>query len=745
MGKSSLKAKYQVLILAYFLIPAFLPNLGALDSNIPKFLAISLLNCVSFIVMVLDPEFRPSRNKSAGILFSPLGIAYGAFILISLLSLIQAINPVESLLRMSQIGTVFLTAWILGFILRKESRYLQTFLLGLGLLFLYDSFLAFSHLFKYISREIYSISEIISPYSNKNIFAAAIFIKIPAALWLMTYSGRFVKRLAQLGLILGVFSIFVLSTRAFYLGLGVLVFVLFLIGLIQYTRSKTKLYLQTAGQFLGLVGIALLAFTLTQKTLYPKDQDIHFNQDVASRISTVLVKGPTNMRLESWRNSAHLIHEHPILGVGIGNWKVAILKYENQEKTNFTYMNRAHNDFIEFTAETGILGGLSFLAVFIIVFFTLGKSLYKRSPDERRQRILYLSGLGLLAYSVDAFFNFPASRPEIQILFAAYLAIGFSAFDPVWPPKSKKTPALLSIGAGSFVTIFLLTSSYLLFLNTQSLKIQSKVKKDIQHNQYTLSASYLLSAYPSIPNINGVGGPIVIDKVRYLMKENRHRESVDLLLADQASPYDGRKEFYLGMNYLQLGMTDSALYNLELVHQIKPNFLEAGIVLGNLLCDQGKVQEAEQIIQDLLDKTKDQPDNQDLISLQKKIKRNKLLLPHLELYTRANALFNEQHYSEALPLIDELIRLEPMLQELFKIRAYCLYFTGQFQACQSDINHYLDISDYDPQLINLRGECFIGLNEKEQACADFKKASDSGLQEAEENYVKYCVQILQKD
>jgi putative inorganic carbon (hco3(-)) transporter len=63
-------------------------------------------------------------------------------------------------------------------------------------------------------------------------------------------------------------------------------------------------------------------------------------------------KSASSLRLDAWTWSIELIKEKPVLGVGVGNWKVDILKHENQKNAGFIYLYKAHNDFLETAAET---------------------------------------------------------------------------------------------------------------------------------------------------------------------------------------------------------------------------------------------------------------------------------------------------------------------------------------------------------------------------------------------------------
>jgi len=57
-SRQKLKPSFYLLMLAYALVPVFVPNFSSFDSNGPKFLALGLINVVEFDVLLADAEYR---------------------------------------------------------------------------------------------------------------------------------------------------------------------------------------------------------------------------------------------------------------------------------------------------------------------------------------------------------------------------------------------------------------------------------------------------------------------------------------------------------------------------------------------------------------------------------------------------------------------------------------------------------------------------------------------------------------
>ena len=82
-----------------------------------------------------------------------------------------------------------------------------------------------------------------------------------------------------------------------------------------------------------------------------------------------------NMRLTVWRESLSMLRDHPTLGVGGGNWKIALPHYGPSHFPHYiqdgSYQwTETHNDFSRVSfCETGIGGGLTYLAFFLTGIF----------------------------------------------------------------------------------------------------------------------------------------------------------------------------------------------------------------------------------------------------------------------------------------------------------------------------------------------------------------------------------------
>ena len=599
-------------------------------------------------------------------------------------------------------------------------------------------------------------------------------------MFLAFFASGWQQKLGYGAILSAVLSILLLSTRAFYLGLAMMLVTLLVFALLRYMVMKKKGSLVTIARWAGLFVLAIILYAVAQHFIFPKNTDTIWNTSIISRLSSISPEeSSTHARLGSWARTIKLIGEYPVTGVGTGNWKVEVLKYENPDLNDFTYMYKNHNDFLEITAETGLPGGLTYLAIFILILFVFTKAAMQPLPDGDKLKLLFLPAFGILAYSVDAFFNFPADRPEIQTLFAIYVASAvvfsgshFSIKNSRQTylssgPRLKTMPFQKLVG---YATILVLGfSSYILLLFSQSLHYQRLVKEDIQQNMLTQMASTIIEGFPAIPDISAHGEPIAANKARYLIKENRNDEAIVVLKADRASPYDTRRELFIALAYINKGIDDSAIVYLRKVYQLKPFYKDATMLLSTLLFKNNQQQEGMKIMDQFAHQMKTNSEawlkasdmylqtgqqekaliildsalhylSEDtaIINRRNSLSENLKIAPYEDLFNRIVLSMQSKKYSEAIELLTEFIRENPVNAEAYANRAYCENVTGRFTESIKDIDQAYKLGMVNYNLLNLRGENFRRLGNMESACRDFQEAMKKGDAAAAINYQKYC-------
>jgi O-antigen ligase len=97
-----------------------------------------------------------------------------------------------------------------------------------------------------------------------------------------------------------------------------------------------------------------------------------------------------------------MIHDHPFLGVGIGNFKPTAALYHPAGAQAYI----AHDAYLEMAAELGVIGLLTFCAMLFSTYRTLERVRRRAAAVQAQTVFLTAQGLqaALVAYMVSMFF-----------------------------------------------------------------------------------------------------------------------------------------------------------------------------------------------------------------------------------------------------------------------------------------------------------------------------------------------------
>jgi O-antigen ligase len=135
-------------------------------------------------------------------------------------------------------------------------------------------------------------------------------------------------------------------------------------------------------------------------------------------------------RVDLWRVAARMSEDHPLLGVGAGNFRVVASSYAgvvDVRRSDIVYDDPhvVHNTYLQFFAETGVVGGAAFLIAIGAAVLGLRSSLGRARGSAAVVRRATL--VATLGYFACLFFISAAFEKELWILLglcAAFPAIG---------------------------------------------------------------------------------------------------------------------------------------------------------------------------------------------------------------------------------------------------------------------------------------------------------------------------------
>lgn len=408
---------YLILSLYFFtyLVPQYIPSvLIAYDRAIVQFFYLSLVNILSFIIM-----FRSKltiENLVLRFKYKTHIIAYIFFILIAILSIVVAENYIESIFELAQIINFFFAfIAIIIFSSNKNIDFLKYFIVASLFAIAIESFTINYLVYQAVltNGDFLSRNNAFSgPGANTIIAAFALVMKTNVLLYLLFKSkSRLIIFICLFLLYSSLLSILLLMSRGAILSL---VFVLF--SLIIFTLLSRK----KDNYFRLLFLVLVFAFSFTSYNYFNEKNISDIIVDRFSTVSNPQSDDSVNERVNFFSTAISSIKEKPILGVGIGNWKIKSVGLSKDIIEGYRVPFFAHNDFLQYTAEIGILGGLSFIYLIFFPFFHSLKIFFKKISFDSNFLIYMICGV----YIIDSMINFPAHRPMIFI----YLCFTFSLF-----------------------------------------------------------------------------------------------------------------------------------------------------------------------------------------------------------------------------------------------------------------------------------------------------------------------------
>lgn len=133
--------------------------------------------------------------------------------------------------------------------------------------------------------------------------------------------------------------------------------------------------------------LVLSPFSPIQRLIHPKYSDENGEQ----------------ARIIAWRAGMRMVQQHPLFGIGLGEFKPQMLKYADP---GVHFRSIAHETYLEVAAETGLPNLVVFLAMLLFTYLSLGR--VRRRAADSGPPVLYMAATGLQAglvgFCVGAFF-----------------------------------------------------------------------------------------------------------------------------------------------------------------------------------------------------------------------------------------------------------------------------------------------------------------------------------------------------
>ncbi len=249
------------------------------------------------------------------------------------------------------------------------------------------------------------------PFINRNNFAGYINLIIPISLSMFVMEKDKDKKI-----LFGFMSIVMIV--ALFLSLsrgGIISFVcamVFMGCLLLFKRSEN----QKAVLILGCLLVCSLIYL------------VYIGIDPVLNRLVTLTEGEAYLnqgRIIVWGATLEIVKDFKMLGTGLDTFETVFTHYQPLEVSKLYWLD-AHNDYIQFAAETGVIGVLIGLTFFVKLF----KSIFSSLNDVRSMTYNYLL-IGLLtsivAFMISIMFTFNSHIPANALLFTIVVAVAIKS------------------------------------------------------------------------------------------------------------------------------------------------------------------------------------------------------------------------------------------------------------------------------------------------------------------------------
>jgi O-antigen ligase len=413
-------------------------------------------------------------------------------------------------------------------------------------------------------------------FAHKNFAASALLMALPF-LYLGTRNKNAIWKYLAIGaLSLAMLEIVLLRTRGVWLGFigGVGATVLLQLLSVQKENKQLRLIGIGSAAFLGLLAIVFVASGSAEKLLDRRNIDTRFFY---------------------WERSVQMAEEHPITGVGAGNWKINFPKYGLQG-TNQSVMEgetniiRPHNDMLWVLAEMGIPAWIA-LAVFQLLLLFICVKLLNHTDGEKRNYAM-ATIFGLVAFAVYGLGEFPIERPAAVGLLVLLAAQALRLGEEEGITKKQ----LFALKPAVLNTILVLLAVFGLWVANQRMAGEKQAAKAVdaymkrnpnnmlRFGKAAQNRFFSMDIYNTpMPYFTGLGH---LANQRFPQAEEEFQAALDI------NPYHINTLKQLGDCYKFQSRFDEALARYDEALEISPRFYMANLSKAEIYLRQKKTEEA---------------------------------------------------------------------------------------------------------------------------------------------------------
>lgn len=454
--------------------------------------------------------------------------------------------------------------------------------------------------------------------------------------------NKFLKAFSVLVILLGILAMYLQGARAAIISTAGGFFLIFLLFLSLKPKRKT---IRIIGR--ALLAISALIVLVSLVLLYIPGNFVH--QKFAQLA--------TRARFVNWEMAWKGFAEKPLLGWGPENYELTFVKFFNPclfipECGSEIWFDRTHNIILDTLSATGVLGLITYLAIFVSSFYVLGKKYLKEKTIDFWTLAVFS------ALSIAYFIQNITVFDMVASLMMFILILGFAAF---LANKEKEVASERKLVLKRrWPSVCLLVIFYLTFFEfvVQPFRKDALVIKALQ----TSDLETRLSTYEKTLKMSGLG--------QYQIRDFFAQHSEELVKRDLKSltteplRQAAKKELDFVINELEKSRLSSPL-------DFRTSLKLTQVYNVYTLLEQGKVSLAEKYAQEALSLS---PNNQQAY------------------WALAQAKLYSGDIVTALSLAEKAVSLEPKLLLSHKVAIQVAQLFGSQEKVETLVRNALEVN-----------------------------------------------------
>ncbi|RDI40156.1 O-antigen ligase family protein [Falsibacillus pallidus] len=437
---------YYMILLMLFIVPIFYfkTYIGPLP------LSVEVIT-IPILVLVFIWDYINGRIKLNDLPIKWFAIAFGAFLVISIISMVKAVSYGPAVMEIARYLSYVFMFFIVAKVQFTKEQY-RNFALSFGAAaLLVGLFGVFQYIFNFSLNKagLYALQEakgrVDSTLINPNYYAGYLNIVIPS---LFLFSVVYFKNKTAQLLMFVFYAIYVVNviltyTRSAWMTMAAGFILVILIMPKTFVRNFFKPHILLAF-IVMLVGVYFMpdVQSRTNSALYAMEElvfkkhsgavsngehadgDNNDEPEVEQSPEDATTNKALVSRVTLWKTGWVMFKDNPILGVGMGNYYVRykdfVTKYPELDIGYDEYS--VHNSYLKVAAETGIFGILAFLMIYVVYYLRLAVLYFRQDTLGK----VVAAGLfvGGATFMVQNLSNNLIFIPQLNVIFWILAGLG---------------------------------------------------------------------------------------------------------------------------------------------------------------------------------------------------------------------------------------------------------------------------------------------------------------------------------